>query len=229
MFRIMETCKEPSTATPIVIVVENSSTKVPIEKAYKSREATVIGIILIICGVSACCANIGHFFMTGLNFGLLATGIWTSFFFFISGGLSICSGRHSSSWLIINTMVMSIISSISAGTLIIISGIGLGIPECIRHSCGEVEVNIFHIVQLLAGILAIPTAITSSVLSCTAIWCRERLDTSIPLKVLYRTGEEDLDPQPVLRQAMQIIQADKNTVKQNGGDIGDTPVDYDKL
>ena len=108
-------------------------------------------------------------------------------------------------------MVMSIISSLNAATLIIISVLGLVLGECYRGSCGELEVNTFHVIELLAGMVAIPTTIISSVLSCKATCCREKMDTPItPLKVMYSTGEGGFDPQPILRQAMQFIQGEQS-------------------
>merc|ERR1712179_53872 len=114
--------QEQNQTKPIVIVVEKTSNKKSIKKSYKSKAATVIGIIHIICGFLAFFANVGLFFIETsyrFHFGKFATGIWSSVFFFISGGLSV-------------------------GILIIFSGLGLGIPECYYRSaaCSELEFDI---------------------------------------------------------------------------------------
>ena len=84
--------------------------------------------------------------------------------FFISGGLSIGSGRNSSSCLVIGTMVMSILSAISAGILIMFSGLALGITECYyRSACSELDIDILHGLELVAGIVEMVIPITSSV------------------------------------------------------------------
>ena len=118
--------EEGSRGQPIVIVVEKPSTKVSLEKSYKSRAATIIGTIHILCGIAACFSNIALLlFSSRSHVGGLGTGIWSSVFFIISGSLSICSGKNTNSCLIISTMVMSIFSAISAGILIIFSALGL--------------------------------------------------------------------------------------------------------
>ena len=87
----MERSEETKNSQPVVMVVKKS-----VKKNYKYKAATAMGIIHVICGVLAITANINVFFVdTGRSFpvGVFGTGIWSSVFFFISGGLSIGSGR----------------------------------------------------------------------------------------------------------------------------------------
>merc|ERR1711913_88850 len=225
--------QEQNQTKPIVIVVEKTSNKQSIKKSYKSKAAIVIGIIHIICGVLAFFANVGLFFtQPSFGFGGIGTGIWSSVFFFISGGLSIGSGRNTNSCLVIGTMVMSILSAISAGILIIFSGLGLGIPECYYRSasCSELGFDILHGLELVAGIVEMVIAITSAVLSCKATCCRDKLDTSNPFKVMYRADDDgSIDPEKIMNLAMKISQTDGGIPTQTEVDLNGKPFDYNKF
>jgi hypothetical protein len=180
---------------PIYIVVQKSSNKESLKKSYKSGAATIIGIIHIVCGLVAFGANIS-LLLTNNSFHLevFATGIWSSVFFFISEGLSIGSGKNPNTCLVVDTMVMSIFSAISAGILVILSGLGLGIDECRAYysHCNDLGLHAMHILQLLAGITEMLMAITSAILSCKATCCRNMVDSPSPYRVMYRP-EGDLD------------------------------------
>merc|ERR1712179_15879 len=226
--------QEQNQTKPIVIVVEKTSNKKSIKKSYKSKAATVIGIIHIICGFLAFFANVGLFFIQPsycFHFGKFATEIWSSVFFFITGGLSIGSGRNSSSCLVIGTMVMSILSAISAGILIIFSGLGFGITECYyRSACSELEFNLLHGLELVAGIVEMVIAITSSVLSCKATCCRDKLDTSNPFKVMYRADDDgSIDPEQIMNLASQISQTDGGIHTQTEVGFDGKPFNYNKF
>jgi len=195
--------EEETKVQPIVIVVEKSSNKVPLDKSYKSKAAIIIGTIHILCGVCACLSNIGLLvFVNRFHLGVFGTGIWSSVFFFISGGLSICSGKNTNSCLIISTMVMSIFSAISAGILVIFSGIGVAHDECYHYYC-DMQPEIFHWIQLLAGMTEIILAITSASFSCKATCCRDKLDTSTPYKVVYKP-DGDIDHDKIVSLALSI-------------------------
>ena len=216
--------EEGTKGQPIVIVVEKSSTKVSLEKSYKSRVATIIGAIHILCGIVACFSNIALFiFPTSLRLhvGMFGTGIWSSVFFIISGSLSICSGKNTNSCLIISTMVMSIISAISAGILIIFSAIGLAHDGCYYYYHCDVHPEVFHGIQLLAGIIELVLAITSASLSCKATCCRDKMnmDTTTPYKVVYKP-ESDLDHQKILSLALNIEHLDQELLAKDQEDQG---------
>merc|ERR1711981_61356 len=221
--------QEQNQTKPIVIVVEKTSNKKSIKKSYKSKAAIVIGIIHIICGVVAFFANVGLFFtQASFGFGGIATGIWSSVFFFISGGLSIGSGRNTNSCLVIGTMVMSIFSAISAGILIIFSGLGLGLDCYYRSDCTQVE--ILHGLELVAGIVEMVIAITSSALSCKGTCCRDKLNTSTTFKVMYRADDDgSIDPEKIMNLAMKISQTDGGIPTLTEVDFNGKPFDYNKL
>merc|ERR1712055_680712 len=215
--------EEGTKGQPIVIVVEKSSAKVSLEKSYKSRAATIIGAIHILCGIAACTSNIALLiFTTRFLVGVFGTGIWSSVFFIISGSLSICSGKNTNSCLIISTMVMSIISAISAGILIIFSALGLAHDgySCHYYHC-DVHPEIFHGIQLLAGIIELVLAITSASLSCKATCCRDRMnmDTTTPYKVVYKP-DSDLDHQKIVSLALNIEHLDQELLAKDQEDQG---------
>merc|ERR1711974_217532 len=86
--------------------------------------ATALGIIHIVCGFIALGSDIAGMVTDNFSF---ATGIWTSILFFVSGGLAIGGARSGNKCLVVATMVMSIISAVSAGILLIMSAISLQI------------------------------------------------------------------------------------------------------
>merc|ERR1712198_610605 len=104
------------TVQPVYIVIEKSTNTKLLKANYKTKSAILIGIIHIICGLLALSGTVGFFFeSTSFHWRFFGTGISISIFFFISGGLSVCSGKNPNSCLVISTMVMSIFSAISAG------------------------------------------------------------------------------------------------------------------
>jgi len=92
-------------------------------EAYSAKVAAVLGIVHIICGLTALAANtIG--IMCGANIPL-AAGIWSSIFFIVSGCLAIAGARSTTKRLVVTTLVMAIISSLAACLLLLISSFSL--------------------------------------------------------------------------------------------------------
>ena len=220
--------EEGTKGQPTTIVVEKSSTKVSLEKSYNSRAATIIGAIHILCGITVFFSTIA-LLLSRLYVGLFGIGIWSSVFFIISGSLSICSGKNTNSCLIISTMVMSIISAISAGILVIFSAIGLAHDSygCryndyyyYDYDC-QVDPEIFHGIQLLAGIIEMVLAISSASISCKATCCRDNInrDTTTPYKVVYKP-DSDLDHQKIVSLALNIEQEDQEIIPEDQQDQG---------
>merc|ERR1712007_85966 len=101
-----------------------------------------------------------------------ATGIWTSVFFFISGGLAIGGARSGNKCLVVATMVMAIISAISAGILLIMSAIYLtffGYGSYYRRY-GVSPVSYGLLIAMGATMLIV--AIASASLTCYPLCCR---------------------------------------------------------
>ena len=214
--------EEGTKAQPIIIVVEKSLTKVSLEKSYKPRAATVIGAIHILCGLVACVSNIALLLAVyRFHVGVFGTGIWSSVFFIISGSLSICSGKNTNSCLIISTMVMSIFSAINAGIMILFSAIGLAYDDCYYYGSCDVHADVFHGIQLPAGIIELVLAITSAILSCMATCCRDKMnrDTTTPYKVVYKP-DSDHDPQKIVSLTLNIKQEDQELLPEDQEDQG---------
>merc|ERR1712228_519203 len=117
----MEQPNDPSAPHQVIYIVQAAKEKVNIKDAYNVKVATVLGIIHIIFGLISLGIEITNLVVDGN--GNVATGIWTSVFFFISGGLTIGGARSGNKCLVVATLVMAIISAVSAGILLILSSI----------------------------------------------------------------------------------------------------------
>lgn len=88
-------------------------------QAYSAKVAAVVGIVHIICGLTALAANIIGI-MCGASIPL-AAGIWSSVFFIASGSLGLAGAFSTTKRLVVSTLVMSILSSLAALLLLPIS------------------------------------------------------------------------------------------------------------
>merc|ERR1711915_829895 len=212
------------TVQPVYIVIEKSSDTKLFKANYKTRPAILIGIMHIICGFLALSGNVGQFFTpTSSHLGLLGTGIWSSMFFFIPGGLSVCSGKNPNICLVISTMVMSIFSGISAGILIIFSSFGIIFDVDTRyHSSSAQGVLCFlHILQLLSGVTELFMSITSSSLACKAFCCSEEVEGSSPYTVKYNSNGIVVDSEQIaaLDKVLGLHLESKDSAEKNGKDF----------
>merc|ERR1711962_556297 len=80
---------------------------------------TVLGCFQILCAVIALSLEI--FIISSPRNHSIATGVWCSVIFFTTGILSLFGACFKNLCLVITTMVMSIISSVSAAILLILS------------------------------------------------------------------------------------------------------------
>merc|ERR1711915_705457 len=213
------------TVQPVYIVIEKSSDAKLLKVNYNTRSAILIGIIHIICGFLALSGNVGLFFTsTRFNWGLFGTGIWSSVFFFISGGLSVCSGKNPNSCLVISTMVMSIFSAISAGILIIFSSFGIAFDADYyyhKSSASQGVVCFLYILQLLSGVTELFMSITSSSLACKATCCREEVEGSSPYTVKYSSNGIVVDSEQIaaLDKVLGLHLENKDSTEKNGKDF----------
>merc|ERR1712141_451802 len=113
----MEQPSDPSAPHQVIYIVQAAKEKVNIKDAYNVKAATVLGIIHIIFGLISLGFEISNLVVDNLS---VATGIWTSVFFFISGGLAIGGARSGNKCLVVATLVMAIISAV---ILLILSSI----------------------------------------------------------------------------------------------------------
>merc|ERR1711915_255170 len=213
------------TVQPVYIVIEKSDDTKLLKANYKARSAILIGIIHIICGFLALGGNVGLFFTsTRFNWGLFGTGIWSSIFFFISGGLTVCSGKNPNSCLVISTMVMSIFSAISAGILIIFSSFGIAFDADYyynKSSASQSVVWFLHILQLLSGVTELFMSITSSSLACKATCCRNEEERSNPYTVKYSSNGIAVDSEQIaaLDKVLGLHLENKDSTEKNGKDF----------
>ena len=103
-----------------------------IEAGYAKRCATMLGFLHVFCGVVVLIADIAltvrHTKCNSMSFifgSHFFTGIWTSGFFLISGGLAVGGGRSGNKNLVVATLVFSVISAVTAVFLIIHSSVAL--------------------------------------------------------------------------------------------------------
>jgi len=159
----------PTAPHQVIYIIQAPKEKVNIKDAYNIKAATALGIIHIICGFIALGSDIGGIVDGHNAFG---TGIWTSVFFFISGGLAIGGARSGNKCLVVATMVMAIISAISAGILLIMSAIYLnffGYGSYYRRY-GVSPVSYGLLIAMGATMLIV--AIASASLTCYPLCCR---------------------------------------------------------
>merc|ERR1711863_205481 len=160
----MEQPSDPSAPHQVIYIVQAAKEKVNIKDTYNVKAATVLGIIHIIFGLISLGIEITNLVVDGN--GNVATGIWTSVFFFISGGLAIGGARSGNKCLVVATLVMAIISAVSAGILLILSSILL--VSSYRYS---------HMTGLTFGLLIgtgatmLIIAIASASLTCKPLCC----------------------------------------------------------
>jgi len=159
----------PTAPHQVIYIIQAPKEKVNIKDAYNIKAATALGVIHIICGFIALGSDIAGMVDDYMS---LATGIWTSVFFFISGGLAIGGARSGNKCLVVATMVMAIISAVSAGILLIMSAIYLnffGYGSYYRRY-GVSPVSYGLLIAMGATMLIV--AIASASLTCYPLCCR---------------------------------------------------------
>merc|ERR1719350_1663486 len=101
-----------------------------------------------------------------------ASGIWTSVFFFISGGLAIGGARSGNKCLVVATMVMAIISAVSAGILLIMSSISLSVFSYGYQYQYRYGSPVTYGLLIAMGATMLIVAIASASLTCYPLCCR---------------------------------------------------------
>jgi len=165
----MEQQSEPTNAShQVIYIIQAPKEKVDIKDAYNLKAATVLGVIHIVCGFIALGSDIAG--MVNGDVTAAATGIWTSVFFFVSGGLAIGGARSGNKCLVVATMVMAIISAISAGILLIMAAISLHFIGYYRYR-GELA-PASYVLLIAMGATMLIIAIASASLTCHPLCCR---------------------------------------------------------
>jgi len=161
----------PPAPHQVIYIIQAPKEKVNIKDAYNIKAATALGVLHIICGLIA----LGSDILGMVNSNVpLATGIWTSVFFFISGGLAIGGARSGNKCLVVATMVMAIISAVSAGILFIMSSISLSVFNQYSYRYRDYY-GLSHVsdgLLIAMGATMLIVAIASASLTCYPLCCR---------------------------------------------------------
>jgi len=196
----------PNAPHQVIYIIQAPKEKVDMKDAYNIKAATALGIIHIICGFIALGSDIAG--MVTSNFAF-ATGIWTSILFFVSGGLAIGGARSGNKCLVVATMVMSIISAISAGILLIMSAISLeifGHHYQYRYRTSPVS----YVLLIAMGVTMLVIAIASASLTCYPLCCRSTKQGTVH----YNPNQvQQQEPASVLVNANQIAALNLPAVK----------------
>ena len=183
----MKQPNEPSPHQQVVVQAPTNSRddNAAIKEAYSVKAATVLGVVHIICGIIAFSCEIDVLVWPSRGPpGTLGTGIWTSMFFFISGGLAIGGAQSGKKCLVTATMVMAIISAVCAGVLLIMSAIFLSVTGGRAYSYsystyhyGSQNYYIINKVPsysllIAMGATMLIVAIISAALTCKPLCCR---------------------------------------------------------
>ena len=188
----------PNPPHQVIHIVEAPNEKANIKDAYNAKAATVLGVLHIICGVISLGAE-SAFLDSDYSKAIdmrIGTGIWTAVFFFISGALSIGGAQSGKKGLVVATMVMSIISAVLSGILLILSSIYLGevtlhftryLNYYNKHNNGHININTnydLHVraeysqaasaswLMIAMGVIMLGFSIASASLSCKPLCCR---------------------------------------------------------
>jgi len=175
---------------PIVLTIptqnESQSEKQHILKVFPKKTILTFSIIQLTCAGLAAILQLcligmhdSYYFSTAY----VGTGLWTGFFFGISGGVGLVAVQRPSNCTLVAYMVLSIVSALFALPLIIFAGIGFG--DSRRGRSRNFLSMIFYGIQLLIGLLQGVVAITTAAFSCRAVCCGRK---SHPGAVIFTSG-----------------------------------------
>ena len=164
----------PSAPTRVVYVVQEPRRgkvdKKAIKDAYNVKATTVLGIAHIICGIIAFSCEIDVVVsLSGPRF-TVGAGIWSSVFFFISGGLAIGGAMSGRKCLVVATMIMAIISAVCAGVLLIMSAILFEHNTRVPLPGGK-SIDALYGLLIAMGATMLIVAIISAALTCRPLCC----------------------------------------------------------
>ena len=210
----MEQQREPTSAPhQVIYIIQAPKDKVNIRDAYNIKAATVLGVVHIVCGFTALGSDIGGMVNGDFSF---ATGIWTSVLFFVSGGLAIGGARSGNKCLVVATMVMAIISAVSAAILLIMSAIQLGIGS--RYRGGRYMdgmTPVFFGLLIAMGATMLIVAIASAFLTCYPLCCRSTKQGTVhynpnnQMAAANLSTVQDLKAHPSTSVQVNLIKAER--------------------
>ena len=118
------------------MVEESRNVKKHLSDSYKTKAALVLEIILLIFGGGALASGIMIFFVEfSTRFNYYGTGIISSVFYLVIGGLGVASSYNGNFYTLVAILVISLISILPGGTLLYI-----GIVQYFEDSSINVQV-----------------------------------------------------------------------------------------
>merc|ERR1712066_224509 len=185
----------PTNAQPALVVLtiptqnDNQSEKEHIMKLFPKKYILTFSIIQLSCAALAATSQMlvfgfrDHYYdNTSIPVMVLFNaGIWTGFFFGISGGLGIFASHRPSNGKIIAFMVLSIISIFFVLPLLFFALLGFwtsAMSHLDEHNylfSRKTLLIICYGIQIVIGLLQGVVAITASAYSCRAVCCGRRI------------------------------------------------------
>jgi hypothetical protein len=160
----------PAAQPQVIYIVQPAVQKRSLKEDYATKAATVLGSLHLLCGLITLAASI-----VGILHGNISpTVIWVSIFFFVSGGLTIGGGCSGSRCLVVATLVMSIISAVSAGILIILASILMHAYSWRTRGHWNSDVGTaMYALEIVMGLTMLVVGITTAALTCRPLCCRQ--------------------------------------------------------
>ena len=142
-----------------------------LKDAYNLKAARILGVVHIMCGLIAFSSEISMIENRNPCFISIGTGIWTSVFFFVSGGLAIRGAQSGNKFLVVATMVMSIISALSALVFVVLvtflSSVFFAFFGQYHNS------NYYLLLPIILGLLLVIVPTISASLTCQPLCCQK--------------------------------------------------------
>merc|ERR1712002_486270 len=139
-------------------------TKKTTKETYAAKTVATLGCVQILCGLIALGLEI--FIITRPDNYSIATGAWCSVIFIVSGIISLFGACFKKLCLVITTMVLSIISSVCAGILLILSIIW----SLLTYTGCDCAIS-YSVIACMGLVMAV-ISIVISALTCRATCCR---------------------------------------------------------
>merc|ERR1712002_1283165 len=158
-----------TTPAPVPQVIYVKNTKKSTKETYAAKTVAVLGCFQILCAVIALSLEI--FIITRPDNYSIATGVWCFVIFFTTGIISLFGAYFKNLCLVIATMVMSIISSLSAAILLVLSIIWSIIGIGVHHTRYTSTILTYSGLAFF-GLVMLVICIVISGFACRATCCR---------------------------------------------------------
>ncbi|XP_078591699.1 uncharacterized protein LOC144870879 [Branchiostoma floridae x Branchiostoma japonicum] len=191
----------------------------PTPKCFGGNTVKALSITQIVCGSLAILLGIA-IIIPGSQFSWTGYPIWTGALFLSTGIIGIFAAKRKTKCMIIPLMVLSVLSSILAGTAtLVLAAIALSSNDVWgwcwnfpRSECPMGAIITFDVLLILLALLELGLAIATSVMTCYAICpgCTE--GSTVAPAVAYQVGADG-----------RLVQIPGQYVMQGGQPIAMTP------